>query len=107
MWIHSSLVFVFLFLGIITQLTIATDFPDGNSTPQDKKVFMAKQCEVTEQYEEMANLMKSYVDVKKSSLTIEERNLLSVASKNTVGKLRSSYRILTFSKANLVQAQED
>jgi len=55
---------------------------------------MAKLAEQAERYDEMVDAMKSVAktDVE---LTVEERNLLSVAYKNVIGARRASWRIVT------------
>eukprot|EP00468_Gymnochlora_sp_CCMP2014_P007775 CAMPEP_0167747296 /NCGR_PEP_ID=MMETSP0110_2-20121227/4204_1 /TAXON_ID=629695 /ORGANISM="Gymnochlora sp., Strain CCMP2014" /LENGTH=271 /DNA_ID=CAMNT_0007632185 /DNA_START=22 /DNA_END=837 /DNA_ORIENTATION=+ len=58
---------------------------------------MAKASENAERYSDMCFFMKQLVDakVKKGEdLTVEERNLLSVAYKNAVGARRASWRTL-------------
>jgi len=64
----------------------------GEDSREDS-VFMAKLAEQAERFDEMINYMKkiSQMDVE---LTVEERNLLSVAYKNIIGARRSSWRIL-------------
>ena len=62
-----------------------------------------------ERYDEMADSMKAVGD-DGSELSVEERNLLSVAYKNTVGSRRAAWRIISSveqkekSKGNEVQA---
>jgi len=55
---------------------------------------MAKLAEQAERYDEMVESMKSVakMDVE---LTVEERNLLSVAYKNVIGARRASWRIVS------------
>jgi len=55
---------------------------------------MAKLAEQAERYEEMVDFMKKVaaLDVE---LTVEERNLLSVAFKNVIGARRASWRIIS------------
>ena len=55
---------------------------------------MAKLCEQAERYEEMVEHMGNVakMDVE---LTVEERNLLSVAYKNVIGARRASWRIVS------------
>jgi len=55
---------------------------------------MAKLAEQAERYEEMVDFMKKVaaLDVE---LTVEERNLLSVAFKNVIGARRASWRIVS------------
>jgi len=55
---------------------------------------MAKLAEQAERYEEMAQYMKKVCTEANQSLTLEERNLLSVAYKNVVGARRASLRII-------------
>jgi hypothetical protein len=60
-------------------------------------VFMARTAETAERYEDMCKFMRELVkwtDVKKVDLTVEERNLLSVAYKNVIGARRASWRTL-------------
>jgi len=57
-------------------------------------VYMAKLAEQAERYDEMVEAMKrvASLDVE---LTVEERNLLSVAYKNVIGARRASWRIVS------------
>eukprot|EP00954_Amorphochlora_amoebiformis_P001658 130454-Amorphochlora_amoeboformis.AAC.2 len=58
---------------------------------------MAKAAENAERYTDMCSFMKALVAAKVASggdLTVEERNLLSVAYKNAVGARRASWRTL-------------
>lgn len=57
-------------------------------------VYNAKLAEQAERYDEMAELMKKAVSLN-HDLTIEERNLLSVAYKNAVGARRASWRVIS------------
>lgn len=57
-------------------------------------VYMAKLAEQAERYDEMKNYMKQ-VSQDSVSLSVEERNLLSVAYKNAVGSRRASWRIIS------------
>ncbi|KAF9026500.1 hypothetical protein BGZ52_006687 [Haplosporangium bisporale] len=55
---------------------------------------MAKVAEQSERYDEMVSYMKE-ITKHHVQLTLEERNLLSVAFKNLVGARRASWRIVT------------
>jgi 14-3-3 protein epsilon len=55
---------------------------------------MAKLAEQAERYEEMVQYMKEATNSTDVDLTLEERNLLSVAYKNVVGARRASLRII-------------
>merc|ERR1711912_123571 len=59
-----------------------------------KNVYFAKLAEQAERYDEMADYMKA-VGTAGTELSVEERNLLSVAYKNAVGSRRASWRIIT------------
>ncbi|MFS7930912.1 14-3-3-like protein [Helianthus anomalus] len=57
---------------------------------------MAKLIEQAERYEEMVEFMEKVVKIVDSEeLTVEERNLLSVAYKNVIGARRASWRIIS------------
>ncbi len=55
---------------------------------------MAKICEQTERFDDMLNYMKQVLDFK-DPLSVEDRNLLSVAYKNSVGTKRTAWRVLS------------
>jgi len=57
-------------------------------------VYMAKLAEQAERYEEMVEYMKMVCMDCSDDLSLEERNLLSVAYKNVVGARRASLRII-------------
>merc|ERR1712232_348964 len=61
---------------------------------RDKEVYFAKLAEQAERYDEMANHMEA-VGKLPDELSVEERNLLSVAYKNAVGSRRAAWRIIT------------
>jgi 14-3-3 protein epsilon len=60
---------------------------------RDHMVYTAKLAEQAERYDEMAEIMKDFAKLKKD-LSVEERNLLSVAYKNAVGARRASWRVI-------------
>lgn len=62
---------------------------------KDECVYMAKLAEQAERYDEMADYMKDVSKADGSDLSVEERNLLSVAYKNAVGSRRASWRIIS------------
>ena len=61
---------------------------------KDKLVYFAKLAEQAERYDEMANKMEE-VGKLNEELSVEERNLLSVAYKNAVGSRRAAWRIIS------------
>ncbi|KAL8428113.1 hypothetical protein ACSSS7_007376 [Eimeria intestinalis] len=76
-------------------------------TVREEHVYRAKLAEQAERYDEMAEAMKNLVEncldqnssppgnSRVDELTVEERNLLSVAYKNAVGARRASWRIIS------------
>ena len=69
---------------------------DQGTARRNKTVYMAKLAEQAERYEEMSEYMKKIVvdESRDNDLTLEERNLLSVAYKNVIGMRRASVRVL-------------
>ncbi|GAA39371.2 hypothetical protein CRM22_006782 [Opisthorchis felineus] len=61
-------------------------------TERETLVYCAKLAEQVERYDEMVDLMKKVVEQDKE-LSVEERNLLSVAYKNVIGARRTSWRV--------------
>jgi len=61
---------------------------------REENVYMAKLAEQAERYDEMVDAMKKVASLD-VELTVEERNLLSVAYKNVIGARRASWRIVS------------
>jgi len=61
---------------------------------RDQLVYKAKLAEQAERFDEMVSDMKM-VAQQPQELTVEERNLLSVAYKNVIGSRRASWRVVT------------
>jgi len=64
------------------------------ATDTSAAVFRSKLAEQAERYEEMVENMKVVASANQE-LSVEERNLLSVAYKNVIGARRASWRIVT------------
>nr|QQP23421.1 14-3-3-like protein [Sedum alfredii] len=63
---------------------------------RDEFVYSAKLAEQAERYEEMVEFMERVSNsIDGDELTVEERNLLSVAYKNVIGARRASWRIIS------------
>ncbi|CAL9118596.1 unnamed protein product [Musa textilis] len=64
---------------------------------REENVYMAKLAEQAERYEEMVEFMEKVTGaaMEGEELSMEERNLLSVAYKNVVGARRASWRIVS------------
>jgi 14-3-3 protein epsilon len=63
---------------------------------REENVYMAKLAEQAERYDEMVEAMEKVAKtVDTEELTVEERNLLSVAYKNVIGARRASWRIIS------------
>jgi 14-3-3 protein epsilon len=82
-----------------TQFDIVS-FKGKNFAGKDERqalVFMARTAETAERYEDMCKIMRELVLFTGKSdqeLTVEERNLLSVAYKNVIGSRRAAWRTL-------------
>jgi 14-3-3 protein epsilon len=64
------------------------------ASDRESKTFLARLCEQAERYDEMVNYMKEVANLG-GELSVDERNLLSVAYKNVVGTRRASWRIIS------------
>lgn len=60
---------------------------------REEHLYMAKVSEQTERFEDMLEAMNKAVTLN-ADLSIEERNLLSVAYKNTIGSRRTAWRAI-------------
>jgi len=67
------------------------------ASAREENVYMAKLAEQAERYEEMVEFMEKVVAAaaEGEELSVEERNLLSVAYKNVIGARRASWRIVS------------
>jgi len=61
---------------------------------REDNVYLAKLAEQAERYDEMVTAMKKVASLN-VELTVEERNLLSVAYKNVIGARRAAWRIIS------------
>jgi len=64
------------------------------SESREDAIYLARLAEQAERYDEMSDSMKRVAQLNEE-LTVEERNLLSVAYKNVVGSRRASLRIIS------------
>lgn len=92
---------------MITNFSL-TEFAEATASKQlsrEQLVYMARLAETAERYDDMCEFMKQLVlqkvpakkpevGAKEHDLTVEERNLLSVAYKNVIGARRASWRTL-------------
>jgi len=65
----------------------------GQTLEKSDLVILARVAETAERYEDMCKILKSLIE-KDANLSVEERNLLSVAYKNVVGARRASWRTI-------------
>ena len=72
---------------------------------QDRKKleFMAELSQQTDRFEEMAENMAQMVKLEQP-LSNEERNLFSIAFRNTIGSLRSAWRVLQNKRTSAVES---
>lgn len=66
----------------------------SNMSERENNIYKAKLAEQAERYDEMVEAMKKVASMD-VELTVEERNLLSVAYKNVIGARRASWRIIS------------
>ncbi|OMJ88545.1 hypothetical protein SteCoe_9498 [Stentor coeruleus] len=69
---------------------------------KEELIYLARLAEQTERYQEMIEYVKFFVAKSSQDLSVEERNILSVAYKNFVGSRRTSWRVL-----NSIEQKED
>jgi tetratricopeptide (TPR) repeat protein len=70
---------------------------DSRADVRKDLVYMARTAEAAERYDDMCKFMRELVEwcsKNTKPLTVEERNLLSVAYKNVIGTRRASWRTL-------------
>lgn len=80
----------------------------ADNLTRDELIYMAKVCEQTERFEDMLDYMKKVLKCDDKDLSVEDRNLLSVAYKNCVGTKRTSWRILdTLEKKERAKGEGD
>jgi len=65
-----------------------------SSEKYDKQVYLAMLAEQCNRYEDMSNFLDEMVSSRKEPLTSDERNLLSIAYKNTISLRRTALRTL-------------
>ena len=65
-----------------------------SSEKYDKQVYLAMLAEQCNRYEDMSDFLDEMVSNKKEGLTPDERNLLSIAYKNTISLRRTALRTL-------------
>lgn len=65
------------------------------SFSSDELLYLARLAEQAERYEEMIKFVSAFVKRETRDLSVEERNILSVAYKNVIGSRRSAWRILS------------
>jgi len=64
------------------------------ATTREEHLYLAKITEQTERFEDMLEAMNKVIAAN-ATLNVEERNLLSVAYKNTIGPRRTAWRALS------------
>jgi len=66
-----------------------------SASTREECTYNAKLAEQAERYDEMVEEMKKVAQMVDQELSVEERNLLSVAYKNVIGARRASWRIIS------------
>ena len=57
-------------------------------------LLLCRMSEQSERYEEMIEFVRAFISKEQVELSVEERNILSVAYKNVVGNRRTAWRVL-------------
>ena len=65
-----------------------------NELSRDELFQLARMSEQAERYDEMISFVRAFIKKEQRELTVDERNILSVAYKNVVGNRRTSWRVL-------------
>lgn len=71
----------------------------------EEHIFLARVAEQAEKFEDMVNFLKPVLDSKGAALTVDERNLLSVAFKNLISSKRTAWRTITAIEQNAKYAK--
>jgi 14-3-3 protein epsilon len=90
----------------MSAINTSLDINEFGKLTREQLVYLARTAEASERYEDMCKFMSKLVNLVvpgNGDLTIEERNLLSVAYKNVVGSRRASWRALQLEDALAVQ----
>lgn len=62
---------------------------------REELLYLARLAEQCERYDEMVEYTTEFAKVGAQELSLEERNILSVAFKNVVGTRRAAWRVLS------------
>lgn len=62
---------------------------------REELLYLARLAEQCERYDEMVEYTSDFAKIGGQELTLEERNILSVAFKNVVGTRRAAWRVLS------------
>lgn len=62
---------------------------------REELLYLARLAEQCERYDEMVEYASDFAKAGTEELSLEERNILSVAFKNVVGTRRAAWRVLT------------
>ena len=62
---------------------------------REELLYLARLAEQCERYDEMVDYASEFAKIDREELSLEERNILSVAFKNVVGTRRAAWRVLS------------
>ena len=91
-----------VFVVVVLVFCTLANLPEVSATEREDKVNKAKLAEQAERYDQMVEEMKWVAELD-LGLTVEERNLLSVAYKNFIGARYASWREIS----SVVQEEEE
>ena len=70
------------------------------SLSREENIYMTKVAEKTERFEDMLDYIKKVVTVFDQELSFEERNIMSVANKNSISSRRTAWRAISSIEQN-------
>ena len=68
---------------------------DLSNYSREELLYLAKLAEQCDRFDEMVDYIVQFSSMGEEELTIDERNILSVAFKNVVGTRRAAWRVIS------------
>ena len=68
---------------------------DIKNRTREELLYLAKLAEQCDRFDEMVQYVTAFCKASGDELTVEERNILSVAFKNVVGTRRAAWRVIS------------
>ena len=68
---------------------------DLSNYSREELLYLSKLAEYCDRFDEMVDYIVQFSSIGEEELTIDERNILSVAFKNVVGTRRAAWRVIS------------